>query len=123
MVSVIQSIVLQQKEEGNLQKKCRRLESRLEKEVNTDLDKQHEEENLGVGVAAKLEALKKRVEEEKSKYANSVGKSRAMTLNNLQTSLPNVFQALMGFAGVCVQAFENLPHLRPPTDEPNPCPC
>jgi hypothetical protein len=28
-----------------------------------------------------------------------------MTLNNLQTGLPNVFQAMTGFASVCMEAF------------------
>lgn len=109
-LSVIHSIFLQQKEECLLQKKSHRLESKLEKELTSfsDLDK-HEENSVGnPALATKLEALKKRVEEEKAKYLNSVRNSRAMTLNNLQTSLPNVFQALMGFAGVCVQAFEGI---------------
>jgi hypothetical protein len=56
----------------------------------------------------KLDAFRKRVEEEKARYLNSLRTSRAMTLNNLQTSLPKVFQALTGFSGVCVQAFEGI---------------
>ncbi|ERM99160.1 uncharacterized protein LOC18427187 [Amborella trichopoda] len=55
---------------------------------------------------AKVETLKKRAEEEKGKHENSVRVSRAMTLNNLQTALPNVFQAMMGFTSICTQAFE-----------------
>lgn len=54
----------------------------------------------------KIDALKKKAEEEKGKYLNSVCISHAMKLNNLQTGLPNVFQAMTGFASVCVQAFE-----------------
>ncbi|EHA8586213.1 hypothetical protein COCNU_scaffold000099G000020 [Cocos nucifera] len=121
-VSVVHSVVLQQNEECNLQKKSVRLECRLEKELNSlwESEKHYEHtiENP-VQVAdsnhhplstkhGKLEAFKKRVEEEKAKYMNSVRMSRAMTLNNLQTSLPNVFQALMGFSGVCVKAFEGI---------------
>ncbi|GJM94071.1 hypothetical protein PR202_ga10684 [Eleusine coracana subsp. coracana] len=56
----------------------------------------------------KLDAFRKQVEEDKARYLTSVKASRAMTLNNLQTSLPNVFHALMGFSGVCVQAFEGI---------------
>ncbi|XP_020269348.1 uncharacterized protein LOC109844644 [Asparagus officinalis] len=105
-LSVIHSILVQQKEEQNLLKKSLSLERRLEKELTcfSDLDK-HQENPAS---ATKLEALKKSVEEEKAKYLSSVRNSRAMTLNNLQTALPNVFQALMGFAGVCVQAFEGI---------------
>ncbi|RVW39527.1 Nitrate regulatory gene2 protein [Vitis vinifera] len=76
LLSAIHSIVLQQAEECNLLKKSEKLERR------------------------------KRVEDAKAKYLNSVQVSRAMTVNNLQTSLPNVFQALMGFSSVCAQAFE-----------------
>ncbi|RRT45545.1 hypothetical protein B296_00055064, partial [Ensete ventricosum] len=57
---------------------------------------------------AKVEALKAKAEEEKSKYEKSVGVTRAMTLNNLQTGFPNVFQAMTGFAGVCMQVFESV---------------
>lgn len=121
-VSVVHSIVLQQNEECNLQKKCVRLESRLKKELNSlwELEKHNEhtiENPFQVADSnhhslstkpGKLETFKKRVEEEKAKYMSSVRMSRAMTLNNLQTSLPNVFQALMGFSGMCVHAFEGI---------------
>lgn len=55
---------------------------------------------------AKVEALKKLVDDEKAKYLNSVEVTRVMTLNNLKTSLPDVFRALMGFASAYSQAFE-----------------
>lgn len=54
---------------------------------------------------AKVDALKTKAEEEKSKYEKSSGITRAMTLNNLKTGFPNVFQAMTGFSGVCAQAF------------------
>ncbi|KAL0908909.1 hypothetical protein M5K25_023422 [Dendrobium thyrsiflorum] len=109
LVSVIHSIVLQQNVELSQQKKSKRLENRLEKELNsinpapsTDPDNQPPLNNT------KLEALKKRVEEEKAKYLSSICLSRAMTLNNLHASLPNVFQALMGFSNVCLQALNGI---------------
>ncbi|KAH0452620.1 hypothetical protein IEQ34_019919 [Dendrobium chrysotoxum] len=109
LVSVIHSIVLQQNVELSQQKKSKRLENRLEKELNsinpapsTDPDSQPSLNNT------KLEALKKRVEEEKAKYLSSICVSRAMTLNNLHASLPNVFQALMGFSIVCLQALDGI---------------
>ncbi|KAJ1693076.1 hypothetical protein LUZ63_009774 [Rhynchospora breviuscula] len=55
---------------------------------------------------AKVDGLKVKAEEERSKYQKSVGVTRAVTLNNFQTALPNVFQAMTGFSGICVQAFE-----------------
>lgn len=57
---------------------------------------------------AKTDALKKLVDTEKAKYLNSVQVSRAMTLNHLKTGLPNVFQALMGFASFSVHAMESV---------------
>lgn len=116
--SIIHSIVLQQAEERNLQKKTARLEKRLEKRLETlnKIEKKFYETLLnssGPGPnhpvlveRAKTEALKKKVEEEKAKYQNSICVSHAMTLNNLQTGLPNVFQAMTGFASVCARAFE-----------------
>ncbi|XP_074556470.1 protein ALTERED PHOSPHATE STARVATION RESPONSE 1-like [Curcuma longa] len=99
---VLRSIIRQHTEEHSLQKRCDRLQCRLEKErlsfQTLEKDNQH----------AKLEALKRKAEEEKVKYLHSVRKSRAMMLNNLQTSLPNVFHTLMGFSSTCVQALNDI---------------
>ncbi|RVW98519.1 Nitrate regulatory gene2 protein [Vitis vinifera] len=120
LLSAIHSIVLQQAEECNLLKKSEKLERRLQKELNSLFELENKLEGSIVGDThlslspkhplsvkrTKTEALRKRVEDAKAKYLNSVQVSRAMTVNNLQTSLPNVFQALMGFSSVCAQAFE-----------------
>ena len=120
LLSAIHSIVLQQAEEFYLLKKSAKLERRLQKEVNSLFELENKLEGSIVGETlpslspkhplsikrTKTEALKKRVEDAKAKYLNSVQVSRTMTVNNLQTSLPNVFQALMGFSSVCTQAFE-----------------
>lgn len=68
---------------------------------------------------AKVEVLKKQVDDEKVKYLNSVEVTRAMTLNNLQTSLPNVFRALMGFSSAYTQAFEVIRSRAAPADDPD----
>lgn len=104
----------QQAEERRLKKRSDSYEIKLEKKSASlrHVDK----EGRGTTIPgqdplvkeAKLESLKKRVEEEKVKYLNSIQVSRAMTVNNLQTGLPNVFQGLTGFASVCVQAFEGI---------------
>ncbi|CAL9090718.1 unnamed protein product [Musa acuminata var. zebrina] len=111
---VIRSIILQHNKEHSLKKISDRLQSRLEKElISLRTLEKHDEHALQDPQAntlpsstrhAKLEAFRKRVEEEKAKYLDSVRRSRAMTLNNLQTCLPNVFQALTGFSSVCAQA-------------------
>ncbi|XP_042448540.1 protein ALTERED PHOSPHATE STARVATION RESPONSE 1-like [Zingiber officinale] len=99
---VLRSIIRQHTEEHNLQKRSDRLKSRLDKEMvsfqTLEKDNQH----------AKLEALKKKAEEEKVKYLHSIRTSRTMMLDHLQTGLPNVFQTLMGFSSTCVQALNNI---------------
>ncbi|KAJ3679362.1 hypothetical protein LUZ60_017373 [Juncus effusus] len=109
-LSVIHSIISQQNEERRLRKKSDQLEAKLEKKLSsqeTDATQTGKNQNT-LSNEAKLDSYKKRVEEEKIKYLNSIRVSRAMTRNNLQTGLPNLFQALTSFAGLCVQAFEGI---------------
>ncbi|KAJ8764303.1 hypothetical protein K2173_006043 [Erythroxylum novogranatense] len=56
----------------------------------------------------KVEILRAKAEEEKSKHEKSVSITRAMTLNNLQMGFPHVFQAIVGFSSVCMHAFESV---------------
>jgi hypothetical protein len=107
-MSVIHSIVVQQSEERQLKKKSDNMEikfqNQLEKHSETAMQNSTQTPVKNDSVAKnemKLDAFRKQVEEEKARYLNSVKASRE---NNLQTSLPNVFHALMGFSGVCVQA-------------------
>ncbi|MBA0848969.1 hypothetical protein Goshw_009317 [Gossypium schwendimanii] len=117
----IQSIIQQQAEEHNQKKKSEKLQKRLQKELIslTEMEKKVEGSVLTLDMnstlspkhplslkRAKTEALKKRVDVEKGKHLNSVQLSKTMILNNLKTSLPNVFQALMGFSKACVEVFE-----------------
>ncbi|XP_057971351.1 protein ALTERED PHOSPHATE STARVATION RESPONSE 1 isoform X2 [Malania oleifera] len=121
LLSAVQSIVLQQLDEYNLEKKCDKLEKKLQKELDSLAEMEIKlEGNSTAGDTGpslsprhplsvkrtKTEALKKLLNGEKSKYLNSIQLSRTMTLNNLQTSLPNVFQALKGFSSACTQALE-----------------
>lgn len=115
-MSAIHSIVVQQSEERQLKKKSDNMDSKFQ----TQIEKHSENATQNSAQTTnknhysvsknetKLDALRKQVEEEKARYLTSVRTSRAMTLNNLQTSLPKVFHALMGFSGVCVQAFEGI---------------
>ncbi|KAF2317863.1 hypothetical protein GH714_041182 [Hevea brasiliensis] len=131
-LDAIQMIMLQQTEEHNLHKKSDKLERRFQKELislaemekkvnwsSTDGDMQSDlspKNPLSLKLA-KTEALKKRLDSEKTKYLNSVQVTRVMTLNKLQTGLPNVFQALMGFSSASAQAFEAVhSHGRPAVD-------
>ncbi|WOG84925.1 hypothetical protein DCAR_0104110 [Daucus carota subsp. sativus] len=120
-LSAIHAIVLQQEDELSLLRRSDKLEKKLRRELNSmaEMEMKFEGsfnvENPHSGLSpkhplvvkrAKVEALKKQVDDEKAKYLSSVEVTRVMTLNNLKTSLPNVFRALMGFASAYSQAFE-----------------
>ncbi|CAN6479565.1 unnamed protein product [Victoria cruziana] len=53
-----------------------------------------------------VQSCRRRAEEELSKHAKAVQVTRAMTLNNIQTGLPGVFQSMTAFSGVCFEVFE-----------------
>ncbi|XP_068635593.1 nitrate regulatory gene2 protein-like [Aristolochia californica] len=55
-----------------------------------------------------LTVCRRKVEDEMARHAKAVEVTRAMTLNNIQTGLPGVFQALTGFSGVFAEALEGL---------------
>ncbi|KAE8010644.1 hypothetical protein FH972_006998 [Carpinus fangiana] len=66
---------------------------------------------------AKVEILRAKAEEEKTKHEKSVSVTRAMTLNNLQMGFPHVFQAIVGFSSVCTEAFESVYNKAKSADE------
>ncbi|CAD6231095.1 unnamed protein product [Miscanthus lutarioriparius] len=115
-MSIIHSIVVQQSEERQLKKKSDNMDSKFQTQLEKHSENamqnsaQHPNKNhYSVSKnETKLDAFRKQVKEEKARYLTSVRVSRAMTLNNLQTGLPNVFHALVGFSGLCVQAFEGI---------------
>ncbi|KAG7569162.1 hypothetical protein ISN45_Aa04g019160 [Arabidopsis thaliana x Arabidopsis arenosa] len=122
----IKSVIHQQAEEYNLRRKCNKLERRLEKELISlaEIERRlegilamEEEEVSSASLGpkhpltikqAKIEALRKRVDIEKAKYLNSVEVSKRMTLDNLKSSLPNVFQVLTALANVFANGFESV---------------
>ncbi|XP_011043178.1 PREDICTED: uncharacterized protein LOC105138705 [Populus euphratica] len=57
---------------------------------------------------AKVEILRARAEEEKSKHDKLISVTRSMTLNNLQMGFPHAFQAMVGFSSVCMNVFESV---------------
>ncbi|KAG9147714.1 hypothetical protein Leryth_014870 [Lithospermum erythrorhizon] len=57
---------------------------------------------------AELAACQRRVEDEMLKHSRSVEVTRAMTLNNIQTGLPGVFQALTSFSSLFMEALETV---------------
>lgn len=57
---------------------------------------------------AELAVWRGRVEDEMARHAKAGEVTRAMTLNNIQTGLPGVFQAMTGFSGVLAEALESV---------------
>lgn len=57
---------------------------------------------------AEIEIYKRRLEDEKANYSKSARGTREMTLNNIQTGLPGLFQALSSFSSVCASSFEEI---------------
>ncbi|KAE8707137.1 putative L-ascorbate peroxidase 3-like [Hibiscus syriacus] len=56
----------------------------------------------------KVDLLRAKAEEEKNKHEKTVSVTRAITLNNLQMGFAHVFQAMVGFSSVCMQAFKSV---------------
>ncbi|KAL0848483.1 hypothetical protein Bca101_021730 [Brassica carinata] len=57
---------------------------------------------------SELAGCQRRVEEEMVKHSKEIEVTRAMTLNNLQTGLPGVFQALTSFSALFVESLETV---------------
>ena len=55
-----------------------------------------------------LATCQRRVEDEMLRHSKAVEVTRAMTLNNLQTGLPGVFQALTSFSSLFAEALESV---------------
>ncbi|KAL7125946.1 hypothetical protein ABFS83_14G151000 [Erythranthe nasuta] len=57
---------------------------------------------------AEMVMWRRRVEEEMVKHTKAVEVTRAMTLNNIQTGLPGVFQAVTGFSALITEALDSV---------------
>lgn len=121
LLSAIHSIVLQQHEEVNLRKRTDKLGRKLESELTSLSEVEMkfegslptEDANFALTSKsplsirrAKVGALKRLVDDEKAKYGKSVQKTQTMILDNLRTSLPNVFQALTVYSNAYAQSLE-----------------
>ncbi|KAL4366637.1 hypothetical protein GQ457_05G012230 [Hibiscus cannabinus] len=116
-LTVIHAIVVQQAEEYKQKKKAdsackdfekkaaelRSLESKYSPFSVPETNKDPVAEKR-----TKVDISRAKAEEEKNKHEKSVSVTRAMTLNNLQMGFPHVFQAMVGFSSVCMQAFESV---------------
>ncbi|KAK9670639.1 hypothetical protein RND81_13G214600 [Saponaria officinalis] len=122
LLTVVHAIVVQQAEEHKQKKRSENANKALEKRAAElrsvegkygpyslpDRSGTRQGKNPVSEKRAKVDVLKAKAEEEKAKHEKAVGVTRAMTLNNLQTGLPHVFQAITGFSNVCTQGFEKV---------------
>ncbi|EPS73604.1 hypothetical protein M569_01157, partial [Genlisea aurea] len=123
LLSAINCVLTQQQQELETHKRYEKLGRRLERELTilSELELKfastlcvEDETTSGNGKhplkirRAKVESLKKLANDEKIRYTSSIKITRAMILNNLQTSLPKVFQALVTYSSACVHNFESV---------------
>ncbi|KAL2348630.1 hypothetical protein Fmac_002630 [Flemingia macrophylla] len=120
LLTVIHAIVVQQEEEHKQKKKSDSAFKELDKKVVQlrSLEGKYGPYSMPESLRsnkdpvtekrAKVEALRSKAEEEKSKYDKSASVTRAMTLNNLQMGCPQVFQGIVVFSSVCMEVFESV---------------
>ncbi|KAL0913443.1 hypothetical protein M5K25_016905 [Dendrobium thyrsiflorum] len=57
---------------------------------------------------AEIAVCRRKVEDEMVRHAKAVEVTKSMTLNNIQTGLPGVFQAMTGFSGLFAEALQKV---------------
>ncbi|KAK9142879.1 hypothetical protein Syun_012279 [Stephania yunnanensis] len=130
-VNVVHVISVKQSEELKVKKRTETASKELEKKASSlrNIEKKyyHSYSMVGIGppdgggsigqqvldardplAEKKLElaGCQRRVEDEMSRHTKAVEVTRAMTLNNIQTGLPGVFQAMTDFSGMFAAALE-----------------
>ncbi|KAK9065438.1 hypothetical protein SSX86_014837 [Deinandra increscens subsp. villosa] len=129
-INVVHSISMKQTEEMKVKKRTESASKELEKKMSSlrSIEKKyyHSYSMVGVGLPgsgqddghaldardplsekkSELVACRRRVEDEMVRHSKAVEVTRAMTLNNIQTGLPGVFQAMTSFSGLIMEALE-----------------
>ncbi|XP_050204194.1 nitrate regulatory gene2 protein-like [Mercurialis annua] len=131
-INVVHVISIKQSEELKIKKQTETASKELEKKAsslrNIERKYYHSYSMVGIGLPdtgpdngqaldardplaekkSELAACQRRVEDEMVRHAKAVEVTRAMTLNNLQTGLPGVFQALTSFSSLFTEALESV---------------
>ncbi|KAK2993393.1 hypothetical protein RJ640_000715 [Escallonia rubra] len=131
-INVVHSISLKQTEELKIKKRTESASKDLEKKSSSlrSIEKKyyHSYSMVGIGLPdigpdsghaldardplsekkSELAACQRRVEDEMLRHSKAVEVTRAMTLNNIQTGLPGVFQAMTSFSALFMEAFEGV---------------
>lgn len=127
-INVVHVISVKQTEELKVRKRTETASKELEKKAsalrNIERKYYHSYSMVGIGLPdpgpengtaldardplaekkSELASCQRRVEDEMVRHSKAVEVTRAMTLNNLQTGLPGVFQALTSFSNLFTEA-------------------
>ncbi|GAB2270949.1 hypothetical protein Dimus_005808 [Dionaea muscipula] len=131
-VNVVHSISVKQTEELKVKRRTETVSKELEKKASSlrNIEKKYYHSYSMVGLSlpvsrsdsghildardplaekkTELAACQRRVEDEMLKHSKAVEVTRAMTLNNIQTGLPGVFQAMTSFSSLFSEAMETV---------------
>ncbi|KAL2319895.1 hypothetical protein Fmac_028864 [Flemingia macrophylla] len=102
-INVVHVISMKQSEELKIKKRTETASKELEKKTSSLRSIERKFYN-----SYSMVACQRRVEDEMVKHSKAVEVTRAMTLNNLQTGLPGVFQALTSFSSLFTEALESV---------------
>lgn len=130
-VNVVQSIISRQTEELKVKKQSEAMSKELERKASSlrSIERKyyHSYSTASIGLLpesgpgpvldardplaekkVELASWQRRVEDEMLKHSKAVEVTRAMTLNNIQTGLPGVFQSMASFSALMTEALEKV---------------
>lgn len=131
-INVVHVISVKQADEHKIKKRTESASKELEKKASSlrNLERKYYQSYSMVGVGlpdsgpdnqhmldardplsdkkSELAVCQRRVEEEMVKHSKAIEVTRAMTLNNLQTGLPGVFQALTSFSALFMESLQTV---------------
>ncbi|KAM7261219.1 hypothetical protein ACFE04_026694 [Oxalis oulophora] len=127
-INVVRVILLKQTEELKIKKGTETASKELEKKASSlrNIERKFYQSYSMVGIGppdngqvldsrdplsekkSELASCQRRVEDELLRHSKAIEITRAMTLNNIQTGLPGVFQALTSFSSLFTEALESL---------------
>ncbi|KAG7595400.1 hypothetical protein ISN44_As06g000120 [Arabidopsis suecica] len=125
-VNVVHVISIKQAEEVKMKKRTESAGKELEKKASSlrSIERKYYQAYSTVGIGpgpevldardplsekkCELAACQRQVEDEVMRHVKAVEVTRAMTLNNLQTGLPNVFQALTSFSCLFTESLQTV---------------
>ncbi|XP_010544575.1 PREDICTED: uncharacterized protein LOC104817191 [Tarenaya hassleriana] len=131
-INVVHVISAKQSEEMKVKKRTESMAKELEKKASSirSIERKYYQSYsmVGIGISgsepengntldardplmekrAELAACQRRVEEEMMKHTKAIEVTRAMTLNNFQTGLPGVFQALTSFSSLFSESLQTV---------------